>query len=164
MFPAWTVCVYVSLLCACVVLNVYYREHQSTEYPQFSYKNLSQVAYDFKVIQLELTLKSLRTPDEQGKEAAVSLSKWGCVHLCTHSVQHSHCLLEGAEHNQPSLTSLTTTKMCKTMQLLRSKIRFSYIAKSERRCQVEKHGRVFWFLEILLILEIQGKLESGFFL
>lgn len=59
MFPAWTFCVYVSVLCACVVLNVHYREHQSTECPHSSSKSLSQVAYDFTAIQLELALKSL---------------------------------------------------------------------------------------------------------
>lgn len=53
MFPAWTVCVYMSVLCACAVLNVYYREHHSTEYPHSSYKSLSQVAYDFTTVQLE---------------------------------------------------------------------------------------------------------------
>lgn len=54
-------------LCLCVVLNAFYGKHQSPEQIYTSYKILSQVAYDFTVIQLELGLKSLGVPNGQDR-------------------------------------------------------------------------------------------------
>lgn len=51
----------------CVVLNAFYGKHQSPEWIYTSYKILSQVAYDFTIIQLELAWKSLRIPDGEDR-------------------------------------------------------------------------------------------------
>lgn len=160
-FPAWTVCVYMCLLCymcfmeSIRVLNV----HVLHLNPFLRLLVISQqysLNWHWKVYEY-LT---------NGAKTHLYLCKsGGGAMYVMYIIQQRHWFLYGAEQNQLSLTSLTTTKDClKLCNFLILKVGFlKQGCLKGGKWQVEKHvGGFFGLWATLLILEIPDKLESGF--
>lgn len=121
---------------------------------------LSQVAYDFTAMQLELALKSMNTWWTGQRSSCVFVRVGLCARVYTFC--SAQPLFSAGSWAQSAFTDITDHHewLFKTMQLLHSKTWFSYLTVSVRWRSM---GGFFCLLEILLILEISGKLQSGFF-